>query len=861
MTRPALISEEIKNSEPVLIVDKDGFLGPSIAAKLSSVTQVVCVSPSGNVYYKGKIPKIPDLPYSKIIFIESISGDKTLPSFVKKAKKEGIGLAYVISLFRAKEQKLKKIEENYHRAVIVVYGDIFSESGAPLEAPVGRLISEVGKGIINLDNDGTDKVYPVFIDDVAAAIIDASFGKHGGAKRFFAFLQSSPTQLSFARMLGRINPDLRIDFNKRKSHPLKIELKGIHLLDNNYPLYEKLKKLKFANLKKVRRSSDGKFWNRLVLPVLFFLFAAIVLPLALSLGTSLLGLWQIKAFEKNLGKGKMESAETNLFLSEKFFRASQITFVPIALEASLLGRGEDAEVFIGKAKLGEETSISFRNLIVGYRLFGGVLQNKAKNPEEDFSKAITHTREGLIGIEKIKAEDILDKDQKERLSKFAPFLDGLSSSIDLFPQIFGIEGERNYLILFQNNMELRPSGGFIGSYGILSLEKGHIKNFTIHDVYDADGQLKAHVEPPYPIRRFLPSPHWYLRDSNFSVDFRNSASSAAYFLNLEKKENVDGVIGIDTSFVRELISSVGSVYVPEYKETINKENFLRVTQARAEEDFFAGSTQKKDFLASLFRALKAEFMNRKDISYLRIGEAFISGINKKHVLVSFGDPRIQQTFTLNGWSSALFDNRPEKEDTINDFFGLNEANLGVSKVNQFIERKISLNVHLNENGEVLETARISFENSGDMDYKNYLRLILPRDTEITSILINGNNQSMVNAVVNPEEYERKDFVPPQELEVEHTQEEGKSLIGFLLMVPPRKETVVSVSYKLSKKLSYNSPSTFYSIKFFKQPGVDEIPFSFSFSYPQRLMQAVDGKLIFEENLSEDKELNIHLSKK
>jgi len=65
-------------------------------------------------------------------------------------------------------------------------------------------------------------------------------------------------------------------------------------------------------------------------------------------------------------------------------------------------------------------------------------------------------------------------------------------------------------------MELRPGGGFIGSYGILTMDKGKVSDFKIHDVYDADGKLKASIEPQFPVRRYLKLPHLFLRDSNFS---------------------------------------------------------------------------------------------------------------------------------------------------------------------------------------------------------------------------------------------------------------------------------------------------------------------------------------------------------
>ncbi|MEX1052358.1 MAG: DUF4012 domain-containing protein, partial [Patescibacteria group bacterium] len=68
-------------------------------------------------------------------------------------------------------------------------------------------------------------------------------------------------------------------------------------------------------------------------------------------------------------------------------------------------------------------------------------------------------------------------------------------------EILAYNGEKKYLLLFANNMELRPGGGFIGSFGILTIKDFTIENIEIYDVYDADGQLKTHINPPDPIRK------------------------------------------------------------------------------------------------------------------------------------------------------------------------------------------------------------------------------------------------------------------------------------------------------------------------------------------------------------------------
>src|SRR6185437_16558381 len=75
--------------------------------------------------------------------------------------------------------------------------------------------------------------------------------------------------------------------------------------------------------------------------------------------------------------------------------------------------------------------------------------------------------------------------------------------VTIFPKLLGYNGTQTYLILFQNNAELRPGGGFIGSYGLVSFDHGKMGQFTIHNVYDADGLLTKHIEPSYIGRRYL----------------------------------------------------------------------------------------------------------------------------------------------------------------------------------------------------------------------------------------------------------------------------------------------------------------------------------------------------------------------
>src|SRR3989338_4365332 len=81
------------------------------------------------------------------------------------------------------------------------------------------------------------------------------------------------------------------------------------------------------------------------------------------------------------------------------------------------------------------------------------------------------------------------------LSSISYSLDAVDSLLPVASAFSKNTGKKTYLVLFQNNLEIRPTGGFIGSYGLLTIEDGHVSDFRIFDVYQADGQLKGHVEP------------------------------------------------------------------------------------------------------------------------------------------------------------------------------------------------------------------------------------------------------------------------------------------------------------------------------------------------------------------------------
>ncbi len=112
------------------------------------------------------------------------------------------------------------------------------------------------------------------------------------------------------------------------------------------------------------------------------------------------------------------------------------------------------------------------------------------------------------------------------------------SFLKIIPEITGFNGERTYLLLFQNNLELRPSGGYLGNFGIIKVKNGKPIIFEVHDTNIFDGFGKTITEPPTPIYDYLGIDNWQMRDGNWSPDFKISAKQVEYFYHLQGGQEI-----------------------------------------------------------------------------------------------------------------------------------------------------------------------------------------------------------------------------------------------------------------------------------------------------------------------------------
>ena len=892
MNIPAFETSEKKHEYPILIVDKLGILGEALAKEISSESLVIFVSGKKieddniiHIPYTKKIPTIPDNTYSHIFIIDEygVISKEFISSFIKKAQHDGSVLTLSIDINLVADDYVYNYVNSFEKAKIVITADIFANNIIyDPKTYINQFIASVIKEKkINVPGDGTNQVNPVYFDDVVTAVLQAGFIEREDNRVFFAYPQHKPSLLSLAHMFQKIDPNIKIDFvknKKLKNEKLELSVNGKYLLEKDYNLESKIKKLDLnkKEVEEVKREQDQpkSFYQFKFASIFFGMFLTLmfflILPLIATLSFLAVGGLFAKDLINSLETQNLSRARLSASNAYNFFNLAKSSSTLLQRQGEILGIKESLYPISEKINQGMEISYTAKALLNSFEKIRSIISNTNSN-EQDFLKALDDFKNALTIYQKEKSLGIIPKSIDNKLTDLISFA---SSTIDVWPQVLGFNGEKTYLVLLQNNMELRPGGGFIGSFAILNINKGKVKNFKILDVYDADGQLKGHVEPPFAIRRYLPSVHWYLRDSNFDVDFSKSALASAVFLNTEMRQRVDGVIGVDLSFVKNLLSAIGPVKVVDYNEIVTADNLFAITNARVEKNFFPGSTQKKDFLRSLYNSINLKLSEEKNISYLNVLDSLTKSLYEKHIIFAFNDVSLQSLFSVNGFGSTLIDSRKNDKTTVNDFIGINEANLSANKINYFITRSFSQNSTIANDGSITQSVKVSLKNNASKllgkngFYKNYLRVIVPLGSTITGIKIDGRQQSIVDPIKDPIVYEKKNFVPPTGLEVEKVDQNGKTIYGFLVTVDAEILKTIEIDYKLTQKLDLTKASFLYSLKIFKQPGIDNIPYSFSLNLADSLsavnlpseMTIVGRKIILSKDLKKDMELNIILAK-
>jgi len=467
---------------------------------------------------------------------------------------------------------------------------------------------------------------------------------------------------------------------------------------------------------------------------------------------------------------------------------------------------------------------------------------------------------------------------KENFPKGLSLLTEFNQKQVIFRDLLGYGGPRKYLFLFQNNHELRATGGFIGSYGVLDVHNGNVKNLFIDGIFNPDGQLSARVVPPRPIQKI--STNWSTHDANWFPDFPTSAEKIAWFYEKTGGPTVDGIITLTPTVMEKLLTITGPIEMIEYGVTVDSKNFVEATQFEVEEDYDKTENRPKKFIADLTPKILEQVFSKEGLNnFPKTLQILSEALAEKHILLYSENSEIQSLISDLGWSGEIL-------DTSKDYLMVINSNINGYKTDGVIDQEINHQIEIEEDGSVVDTVVIErTHNGGSSSYEwwnkvnaNYMRVYVPEGSEFLSA--EGSTRETVDAPVNYDKlgFDRDEQVVALEKSIridkesgtEIWEEQGKTVFANWVYVSPQEKVRVSYRYKLPFKLDLNlerGKMDTYSVLYQKQSGMNTSVLKTKlkiadeqevfWQYPDEL-QAKNGLLEYNSNLERDRFLGVVL---
>jgi hypothetical protein len=430
---------------------------------------------------------------------------------------------------------------------------------------------------------------------------------------------------------------------------------------------------------------------------------------------------------------------------------------------------------------------------------------------------LSRVPDGLIG----QVESVRDA-MTARIEKYGPLLDTYVTSSARLPAILGWDGPRRYLILTQDPAELRPTGGFIGSYGIITFDRGRITERGFQDVTPLDVPWDyPFIKPPQELADYLlgPTQPWQFADSNWSPDFPTSANDALrLYTNESGDARIDGVLGITTYTIDELLKVTGPIAVPDYNATIaSGETTLKVLQQTRAAPTPRGD--RKAFLSAFADQLVTSLLAlppRKWGDLLGSADAFSRG----HLLEAwFLDPADQGLVARSGLDGSV------RQD-VGDYLYPVDSNVApATKLNLLATRTLNLAVQIDAVGNARDTLNVTWDNRieapewdpyramgnvGGHILGMYFRLLIPQRSRVEAVSGGGLAPVTDPAVVEDEA--------------------GRTAIGTYLKIPPGS---ASLQYSWTSPYAANTdaPGGTYRLTIQAQPGLLPGPLTVTIRVP------------------------------
>lgn len=404
--------------------------------------------------------------------------------------------------------------------------------------------------------------------------------------------------------------------------------------------------------------------------------------------------------------------------------------------------------------------------------------------------------------------------------------------IKSLPTLLGEKEGKKYLLLFQNDAELRPTGGFLTYYAIFRVEEGDIKVEGSSDIYNLDDSISSHPAPSAIIKQYFPSVRSaFIRDSNLSPDFVVSMKDfESLYERSSAKTDVDGIIAINTHFFVNIIRILGEVNASGLKFTAENEpkcdcpSVVYTLENEISRPVNYVKTNRKGLIGDLmFATLDKALKSSPKLYWGQLFQQFIVDANEKNIMFYLYDKEAQKGIEALNWAGRV-------NDFNGDYMYINDANFGGQKSNLFVEKTLTVDYTISK-GVIKKKVTMEYKNPKpysdcnlergglclNATLRNYQRILVPKGSVL-------------------------DSSKGSQVKVGTSEDLGKTVYDAFFTVNPLGKASMAYEYTLPFKTSEKTLPVYIQ----KQPGVDNIPITIT----------VNGKKIETFDLRTDKNLDL-----
>ena len=402
----------------------------------------------------------------------------------------------------------------------------------------------------------------------------------------------------------------------------------------------------------------------------------------------------------------------------------------------------------------------------------------------------------------------------------------------LAPSALGVPSPKTYLLLFQNDKEIRPTGGFITAYATLTLDNGRIDTTISDDIYRLDERLLTTcltkicpLTPPAPIVKYLPEVSgkarsaWSMRDSNMSPDVATSAKEfERMYQLLGGGFPFNGIIYIDSQVVEELIEVTGPIDVYGVKYSSEKDDRCNCPNVIYELESYAeiaakGQEDRKAILGVLMQQILARTLGSDPEKIPALIETLARLSNHKHVMFYATDSKLQNALTALSWTGKI-------KGYDGDYLHINDSNFAGGKSNLYVEQSVNQEIEV-KGKEIKKKITIEYKNPQPFGVwlnginRDYVRFYVPAGSKLIS---SRGFEDSVNTI----------------------EDLGKTVFESFLTVRPQNSRKVEIEFTTPY-----DPKDEYRLLIQKQPGAKDFSYKIKINGSQKADFKLDSDKEFK----------------